>query len=169
MMITLEANALTFRFPEVHDKASCRISFQRTLRIPDDGKDYPLPPGLGEFPLRHLDDFENGVLGEWSARGGVVYPMYQSEAMWLNFGGGRWSSPGRSVESALANNYSHIPGGRYGPKPYGDHGVGATKRETSSIILLAILRTDEGCRRDGKSEPAFTLSVRRFQTKCQID
>jgi len=27
------------------------VSFQRTLRIPDDGGVYPLPPGLGRFPL----------------------------------------------------------------------------------------------------------------------
>jgi hypothetical protein len=26
------------------------IGFQRALRLPDDGKDYPLPPGLGSFP-----------------------------------------------------------------------------------------------------------------------
>ena len=25
------------------------LTFQRTLRIPDDGKSYPLPPGLGAF------------------------------------------------------------------------------------------------------------------------
>jgi hypothetical protein len=34
------------------------MHFQRTLRIPDDGKLYPLPPGLGSFPLRHLQDYE---------------------------------------------------------------------------------------------------------------
>lgn len=27
------------------------VSFHRTLRIPDDGRTYPLPPGLGMFPL----------------------------------------------------------------------------------------------------------------------
>ena len=53
-MITLELDRLTFRFPEVHPDAACAIDFQRTLRIPDDGDDYPLPPGLGSFPLRHL-------------------------------------------------------------------------------------------------------------------
>ena len=25
-------------------------SFQCTLRVPDDGRDYPLPPGLGPLP-----------------------------------------------------------------------------------------------------------------------
>jgi hypothetical protein len=31
------------------------ITFLRTLRIPDDGKTYPLPPGLGRFPVRRVD------------------------------------------------------------------------------------------------------------------
>ena len=56
-MITLENDHLVFRFPDVHEDATCSIDLQRTLRIPDDGKHYPLPPGLGSFPLRHLDDF----------------------------------------------------------------------------------------------------------------
>ena len=56
-MIMLEADRLMFRFPEVHEDAVCSIEFQRTLRIPDDDREYPLPPGLGRFPLRHLDDF----------------------------------------------------------------------------------------------------------------
>ncbi len=30
------------------------VSFQRTLRIPDDGKTYPLPPDLGVFPVRRV-------------------------------------------------------------------------------------------------------------------
>ena len=45
-MITLEGHDLIFRFPEVHEHARTAIHFQRTLRIPDDGKTYPLPPGL---------------------------------------------------------------------------------------------------------------------------
>jgi hypothetical protein len=43
-MITLETDRLVFRFPEVHADAKCTIEFQRTLRIPNDGKDYPLRP-----------------------------------------------------------------------------------------------------------------------------
>lgn len=84
-MITLERSRLVFRFPKVHKHAVCRIEFQRTLRIPDDEKDYPLPPGLGGFPLRHLDDYASRLPEEWRERGGVVMPMHQSEAMWINF------------------------------------------------------------------------------------
>ncbi len=84
-MILLENNRLEFRFPEVHADARCSIAFQRTLRIPDDGRDYPLPPGLGAFPLRHLDDFAKRLPGPWRERGGVIAPMHQAEAMWINF------------------------------------------------------------------------------------
>ena len=82
-MITLEGDSLIFRFPEVHDHASTAIEFQRTLRIPDDGKHYPLPPGLGAFPLRHLEDFAQRVPENWRERGGVTMPLYQAEAMWI--------------------------------------------------------------------------------------
>ncbi|MFN0194676.1 MAG: hypothetical protein ACKVP5_22320, partial [Aestuariivirga sp.] len=50
---------------------------------------YPLPPGLGAFPLRHLDDHAARLPEDWRRRGGVIMPMYQAEAMWLHFGGGR--------------------------------------------------------------------------------
>ncbi len=60
-MIELRKDSLVFSFPEVHPKATLRIDFQRTLRIPDNGRDYPLPPGLGNFPLRHVDDFHGRV------------------------------------------------------------------------------------------------------------
>ena len=90
-MITLEDSQLVFAFPDVHEHARCSIEFQRTLRIPDDGKDYPLPPGFGRFPLEHADDFVERLPEDWSRRAGVIMPMYQSEALWLNFGGGWWS------------------------------------------------------------------------------
>jgi hypothetical protein len=70
----------------VHEKAVCTIHFQRTLRLPDDGRTYPLPAGLGAFPLRHTDDFEQ-LPESFRRRGGVVMPMWQAEAMWICFGG----------------------------------------------------------------------------------
>ena len=85
-MIILENDCLDIRCPEVHDNARCSIEFQRTLRIPDDGEDHCLPPGLGRFPLRHLDDYAERLPGEWLSRGGVIIPMFQAEALWINFG-----------------------------------------------------------------------------------
>jgi hypothetical protein len=92
-MITLESNSLIFRFPDAHEDAKSAIQFQRTLRIPDDGKHYPLPPGLGTFPLRHVEDFANRVPEAWRERAGVMMPLYQAEAMWISFSEG-WRSVG---------------------------------------------------------------------------
>ncbi|MFG2958085.1 hypothetical protein ACGF5O_30760 [Streptomyces sp. NPDC048291] len=62
------------------------VRFVRTLRLPETGT-HPLPPGLGEFPLRRVSDFPDTVPEEWRARGGVMLPVYLREAMWLSFAG----------------------------------------------------------------------------------
>lgn len=64
---------------------SCEV--QRTLRIPNDGKKYPLPPGLGTFPLFRVADYEDRVPESWRKHGGVFFPMWQREAAWINFHG----------------------------------------------------------------------------------
>lgn len=84
-MLELKNDTLQFTFPEVHPLAHLGMEFQRTLRIPDDGNQYPLPPGLGSFPLRHVDDFRDRVPAKWLQHGGIMLPMFQSEAMWLRF------------------------------------------------------------------------------------
>ncbi len=84
-MIELKDNQLHFSFPDVHESAKMSISFKKTLRIPDDGRDYPLPPELGNFPIEHVDDYMQSLPEKWQERGGVMLPMYQSEAMWIDF------------------------------------------------------------------------------------
>ena len=86
-MIELYDDRLIFRFPEVHEDARLEVRFQRTLRIPDDNRAYPLPPGLGRFPLNHVVDHLERLPEQWGRRGGVFLPMYQAEAMWLSFSG----------------------------------------------------------------------------------
>lgn len=86
-MIKLKGDRLVVSFPEVHPEAKGTIEFQRTLRIPDDNRSYPLPPGLGRFPLAHVDDYKENLPERWSHHGGVFFPMYQAEAMWINFHG----------------------------------------------------------------------------------
>ena len=84
-MITLHKDQLRFDFPGVHPEAVCTLELIRTLRIPDDGREYPLPPGFARFPLRHLDDYAERLPERWRRRGGVIAPMHQAEAMWINF------------------------------------------------------------------------------------
>jgi hypothetical protein len=69
---------------------SFSVRFERTLRIPDDGKTYPLPPSLGAFPILKVEDYAKSVPEEWVKHGGVFIPMYQREAMWIRFGGRHW-------------------------------------------------------------------------------
>ena len=87
-MIELRDDTLTFSFPEVHEQAVSSLSFQRTLRIPDDDREHFLPPGLGRFPLHHVDDHAERLPDDWRRHGGVFMPMYQAEALWLDVGGG---------------------------------------------------------------------------------
>lgn len=61
------------------------ISFEKTLRVPDDGMTYPLPPGLGSFPIENVTHHAQRIPPSWSEVGGIMIPMHQSEAMWLSF------------------------------------------------------------------------------------
>ena len=119
-MITLEGSTLCFRFPEIHEHAKTEIKFQRTLRIPDDGKHYPLPPGLGGFELRHVEDFEARVPQDWSARGGIMMPLYQAEAMWIAFQQGAHRYP--FAIKVAAGKINAVSGKRWKPELDGaDH------------------------------------------------
>lgn len=62
------------------------LNFQRTIRIPDDGKVYPLPPGLGQFPILRVADYADKVPPDWLEHEGSVFiPLYQREALWVSF------------------------------------------------------------------------------------
>ena len=98
-MIELKNDSLIFSFPDIHPDAKVSINFQRTLRIPDDKNTYPLPPGLGTFPLKHIDDYT--VPEQWVEHGGVMLPMYQSEAMWLNLNSSYINDRGTSYPFAI--------------------------------------------------------------------
>lgn len=125
-MIELRNDHLHVSFPEVHPRARLTVTLHRTLRIPDDGRDYPLPPSLGAFPLRHVDDFGERVPEAWRQHGGVMLPMYQAEAMWLSFHAGEGypfavqlatgkvdaltGDPWRDALVADAQNFIVVPG-----------------------------------------------------------
>lgn len=82
------------------------LNFQRTLRIPDDGKTYPLPPGLGTFPIRKVADFKDRVPKEWVEHGGVFIPMYQREALWIRFNARYWKPNAAKIAIGKVNAIS---------------------------------------------------------------
>jgi hypothetical protein len=85
------------------------VSFERTLRIPDDGREYPLPPSLGQFPVRRVSDYGDRVPQAWREHGGVFLPMYQREAMWLRFQGAHWRPNALKVAVGKVNALSGEP------------------------------------------------------------
>jgi hypothetical protein len=87
----------------VHVGPRLIIAFHRTLRIPDDGRTYPLPPGLGRLPIRRISDHADRVSAAWAAEGGVFIPMYQREAMWIGFTGADWKPNAVKVEAGRVN------------------------------------------------------------------
>ncbi len=84
-MIQLNHDQLLFSFPEVHPDAKLMVEFQRTLRIPDGEREFPLLPGLGRFPLFPVQDLVAQGKAPWLEQVEAMLPMYQSEAMWLSF------------------------------------------------------------------------------------
>jgi hypothetical protein len=67
--------------------ASLRVGIQRTLRIPDDGRTYPLPPALGRLPVRRAADHSGRVPAHWLDGAHFLVPMRAHEAAWLQFAG----------------------------------------------------------------------------------
>ena len=73
----------------IHVGERFALSFQRTLRIPDDGNQYPLPPGLGLLPVHPVAEYRRQA-PDWWHDDEFFVPMYQREAMWLGFDGADW-------------------------------------------------------------------------------
>ena len=100
---------VTIHADRVQIGRSFSIGFERTLRIPDDGRDHPLPPSLGRFPVRRVADYADRVPAKWREHGGVLLPMYQREAMWLSFSGAHWRPNAVKVAIGKVNAISGEP------------------------------------------------------------
>ncbi|KAK1580502.1 uncharacterized protein LY79DRAFT_561311 [Colletotrichum navitas] len=61
------------------------IHLNRTIRVPDNRDTNNLPPGMGNFPLFKVRDFAHNMPEDMAKKGGVFFPMYQREAMWIGF------------------------------------------------------------------------------------
>jgi len=90
------------------------VSFQRTLRLPDRGgaaaePGYPLPPGLGLFPLRRAADYAGRVPDAWVAERAHFFPMYRREAMWIGFDGAPWKPNAVKVGVGGVSAVSGLP------------------------------------------------------------
>lgn len=100
---------VTVRNDSLHFGDGFSLNFQRTLRIPDDGKTYPLPPGLGTFPIRKVADYKERVPADWVKHGGVFIPMYQREALWISFRARHWKPNAVKIAIGKVNAISGKP------------------------------------------------------------
>ncbi|OJD15822.1 hypothetical protein AJ78_03965 [Emergomyces pasteurianus Ep9510] len=67
------------------DHGRLRISFHRTIRVPETDKEFHLPPSFGTFPLYSVKQFEKRLPESMSLKGGLFFPIHQKEAMWIRF------------------------------------------------------------------------------------
>lgn len=100
---------VTTRNNSLHFGDGFSLDFQRTLRIPDDGSSYALPPGLGAFPICKVSDYRERVPPDWVEHGGVFIPLYQREALWINFHSRRWKPNAVKVAVGKVNAVSGKP------------------------------------------------------------
>lgn len=80
------------------------IEIQRTLRIPQNHQVHGLPAGLGAFPVRRVEDVD--APEDMRARGGIVVPVYEREALWLRFKGHTWHPTALQVAAGMVNAVS---------------------------------------------------------------
>jgi hypothetical protein len=93
------------------------VSFHRTLRLPDDGRTYPLPAGLGLFPI---------VPWDHDGRGDLLLPLYRREALWIGFSGAIWKPNALKV----------IVGGINAVSGQSDEGAGLTEPQDYLVCPL---------------------------------
>lgn len=56
---------------------SVAISFQRTVRVPDNQGENNLPPSMGTFPLYPVANYRETLPAEMALKGGLFFPMYR--------------------------------------------------------------------------------------------
>ncbi len=56
---------------------SLKISFRRTIRVPDNDRNSSLPPGMGNFPLYSTANYKNNLSVDMALKGGLFLPMYR--------------------------------------------------------------------------------------------
>lgn len=53
------------------------ISFRRTIRVPDNGVEYHLPPDLGNFPIHPIVKYVSKFPKDIVKKNGVFIPMHR--------------------------------------------------------------------------------------------
>lgn len=103
LRVRVEGDRILVSDPRLRSVPPTTIDLQRTLRIPDDGHEWPLPPGLGRFPIRTVASLGERAPGAMRERGGLIVPIYQAEALWLSFHAPHWRPMAMKVGAGMVN------------------------------------------------------------------
>ncbi|MDM8006393.1 MAG: hypothetical protein QUV05_09640 [Phycisphaerae bacterium] len=98
---------------EIHFGASVTVRFMRTLRVPIDGQEHPLPVDLEPFPIFRVEDYIERVPDSWRVCPGVFISVHPHEAMWISFSARPWKP--NAVQIAVGS-INALTG-----KPLGNH------------------------------------------------
>ena len=103
LRVRVEDDVILVSDPDLRRVPPTGISFQRTLRLPDDGREWPLPPGLGRFPLRTVASLGERAPDAMRERGGIALPIHQAEALWISFDAPEWRPMAVKVGAGMVN------------------------------------------------------------------
>lgn len=161
-------------FHHLHIGPRLTLSFQRTLRIPDDGRSYPLPPGLGAFPIYRARPFPDAPAA-WRQADDLFISMYEREALWIGMHGAAWhpdavmvglgninAVSGHAWQLALSDspaNYLVCP-----PQPWLD-GINAGEGQIRQFVAMPVGSTYTVENQINKNEEAGGLRIAVFQAK----
>ncbi len=87
----------------IHIGARFSVGFHRTLRVPDNRREFPLPAGLGLFPIRAVSDFPD-CPKNWMRDRAFFIPMYAQEALWIGFDGAHWKPNAVQIGAGNVNS-----------------------------------------------------------------
>ena len=151
------------------------VTFQRTLRVPENSTSYPLPPGLGRFPIRCGRDYVGRIPESWTKTSDFFIPLYQREALWLGFEGKWWhpfalviaaddvnvltGEPSSSPLTAKPQNYIVVP-----DQPWLD-GVRTEKGLVRQFVAWPLGKGLTAAEQIGRRADTTGLQFRVFQGK----
>ena len=104
------------------------VSFHRTLRLPDNGTVFPLPAGLGRFPLVEVE-------------GELALPIHRHEAMWVGMAAAPWKPNALKVLAGGINAISGLADtARRRAKPRTIWSAHPSPGSTGSMLAAALIR-----------------------------
>ena len=74
LVAALDNHAIHINGPQ---NQKLKISFQRTVRVPDNGRRSQPPPGLENFSLYRVREYANKLPQDMKSNGGLFLPMYR--------------------------------------------------------------------------------------------